>query len=113
MRLVDGDQRRVSLREHLGKTRDAQTLRRDEEEVEIALQIVETHLTRFRSIAARVDALGTEALILQLRDLVLHECNQRAHDQGRTRPRDSRELVSLLLIYNRSVSWRISATHSR
>ena len=41
-----------------------------------------------------MDAIGAQTVVLQLRDLVLHECDEGAHDQGRARPRDSGKLVA-------------------
>ena len=51
----------LRLREHLREARHAQPLRRDEEEVELAVEVVEADLARGRAVAAGVDALGREA----------------------------------------------------
>ena len=57
VRLVDGDQGRLALGQHLGEAGDAQALGRDEEEVEPAVEVVDAGLARGAAVAAGVDAL--------------------------------------------------------
>ena len=77
MRLIDGYQDRLSFREHLGKPAYAQPLRSDEQEVEIAGQVVDAALARSHATAAGMDALGAEAQSLQLAHLIVHQRYQR------------------------------------
>ena len=61
VRLVDRDERRLALGEHLGKARDAQALRRDEEKVELAGEVIDASLPGGGAVAAGVDALDRAA----------------------------------------------------
>ena len=56
MRFIDGDEGRFALREHLGKTTDAQTLRGDKQELQSAVEIVDADLARSGAIAPGMDA---------------------------------------------------------
>ncbi len=49
-----------AFRQHLRETLHAQTLRRDEEKIQFAVEIIEADLARGRAVAVRVDALGRE-----------------------------------------------------
>ena len=57
MGFVDGHQRRFSLGQHFGEARDAQALRRDEEELQFAGEIIDAGLPGGGAIAAGMDAL--------------------------------------------------------
>ena len=94
VRLVDRDQNRLALGEHLGEAGDREALRRDEQEVEAARQVVDAGLARRGAVAAGMDALGGEADLAQLRHLVLHEGDERRDDQGGAAAREARELVA-------------------
>ncbi len=62
MGFVDRDQHRLAARQHLGKTRYAQTLGSDEQEVEPAGQVVDAGVPGVDPAAAGMDALGAQAL---------------------------------------------------
>ena len=55
MRFVDGDQRRLALGQHLAEARHAQPLRRNEEELQAAIQIIHAGLPRLRPVEAGVN----------------------------------------------------------
>ncbi len=82
------------LGQHFGKARHGQPFGRDEQEVEAAFEVVEASLARILAAAARVDALGAEAVRLELGDLVFHQGDQRAHHQGHAAAGDPGELVA-------------------
>ena len=94
VRLVDRDQRRCALGEHLGKARHAQALGCDEQKVERAREVVETNLPRRRAVAPGMDALGAKALLAELRHLVFHQRDQRADHQRGAAARDPGKLVA-------------------
>ena len=81
MGLVDRDQHRLALGEHLGEAGDGEALGSDEQVVDPPRQIVDADLPRGRPVPSRVDALGAEAELAELADLVLHERDQRRDDQ--------------------------------
>jgi hypothetical protein len=56
MRLVDGDQRQLALGQHLAKARHPQPLRRNEKELQAALQVVHASLPRHAAIQPGVNA---------------------------------------------------------
>jgi hypothetical protein len=60
--LVDGDQGRRALGQHLGEAGHAQALGGDEQEVELAGEVIDAGLARLGAAAAGVDALGAKAL---------------------------------------------------
>ena len=62
MAISDG----LALGQHLGKAGDAQPLRRDEEELQAAVEVVDAGLARGGAVAAGVDALHGEAALLEL-----------------------------------------------
>ena len=64
MRLIDGDQARLALRQHLRKSGHAQSLRRDEEKLQLAVEVVDAGLARSPAVAAGMDALHREAALL-------------------------------------------------
>ena len=66
----------------------------DEEEVEVSPEVAETDLAAFFALAAGVNAFGAEAHLLELGDLVLHERDQGADDQGDAAAGDAGELVA-------------------
>ena len=94
VRLVDCDQHGLALREHLGEAGHRQALGRDEQEVELAVEIRAQHGLRLAAPAARVDALGAQAARAELRDLVVHQRDQRRDDQRRAAARQPRQLVA-------------------
>ena len=63
VRLVDRDERGLSPREHLGEARHLEPLGRDEEEVELPVEVGAAYArARPRAVAPGVDALGGEPL---------------------------------------------------
>ena len=94
MGLVDRDEHGFAPGEHLGEAGDAQALGGDEEEVEAAGQVVDAGLPGARPIPPRMNALGGEALRLELGHLVLHEGDERAHDERGARAGDAGELIA-------------------
>ena len=94
VRLVDGDQRRLALGQHLREAGDAQALRRDEEELQRAVEVVDAGLARGGAVAAGVDALHGEAALLELGHLIFHQGDQRADHQRGAAARDAGQLVA-------------------
>ena len=94
MRLINGDQRQFALGQHLGKSGHAQPLRRDEEKLQIASQIVRAHLTGRAALQAGVNARHTQAKRGQLRRLIFHERDQGRDHQRRSAARDGGQLVA-------------------
>ena len=72
MRLIDGDQGRLSLGQHLRETGDSQPLRRDEQKLQLAIEVIKAGLARSGAVAARMDAGDGEAPLLELRNLIFH-----------------------------------------
>jgi hypothetical protein len=66
MRFVDGDESRFALRQHLDKATHAKTLGGDEQELQLAVEIVRADLARIRAIAPRMNALHPESGLPQL-----------------------------------------------
>ena len=94
VRLVDGDERGLALGEHLGKAGNAQPLRRDEEELQAAVEVVDAGLARGLAVEPGVDARDAEAACCELGRLVVHERDERADDQRRAAARDRGQLVA-------------------
>ena len=92
--LVDGDERRLALAQHLGEAGDAQPFRRDKEEVEIAAEVVHASLPRECAIKAGVNARDREAERGEARCLIVHERDERADDERGPAARDGGELVA-------------------
>ena len=65
MRLIDRDQARLSFGEHLREAPHAQPLRRNEQKVELPVQVLQANFARCRPVAARMDSLGREPERLQ------------------------------------------------
>ena len=105
VRFVDGDQRRLALRQHLRKAAHPQALRRDEQELQLAVQIIDASLAR-DAARSRPEWMRSTAKpsSFSLADLVLHQRDQRADHQRRAAPRDSRQLVAQRLARTRSAS---------
>ena len=94
MRLVDGDEGGFALGEHFGEAGDAQALGRDEEELQIAVEVVDAGLAGGGAVASGVDALHGEAARLEGGDLVFHQRDERADDERGASARDGGELVA-------------------
>jgi hypothetical protein len=77
MRLVNGDQRRLALGQHLAEARHAQPLRRNEEELQRSMQVIHAGLPRLRPVEAGVNPPHAQAQRSELGRLVLHQRNQR------------------------------------
>ncbi len=94
VRFVDRDEGRLSPREHLRKAGDAEPLRRDEEEVERAVEVGAASEARRFARAPGVDPLCAEALRHELRDLILHQGDEWTDDEGRAAAGEPGELVA-------------------
>ena len=94
MRFVDRYQGGLTPRQHFRKTRDAQPLGRDEQELQAAFQIVDADLARVGAAAAGVNALGAQASFAELGDLVFHQRDQRADHQRDPAPSQPGQLVA-------------------
>ena len=55
MRLINRNERKSFLGQHLREPRHAQTLRRDEQELKAPIQIVHTRLPRYAALQSRVN----------------------------------------------------------
>ena len=73
MRLINGNQRKFALCEHLGKSGHAQPLRRNEEKLQAAFQVFHARLASRAAVEAGVDPRNTKAERGQLRRLVFHQ----------------------------------------
>ncbi len=94
VRLVDRDQAGRPSRQQLREPGHAQALRRDEEVVELAVDVQAAHPARLLAAATGVDALRLQAKRAEPGDLVLHEGDERAHDQAGPAARQHRQLVA-------------------
>ena len=94
MGFVNGDQRRLALGQHLAEARHAQPLRRNEEELQAAIQVIHASLPRLRPVEAGVNPPHPQAERQELGRLILHQRNQRADDQSRSAQRNRRQLVA-------------------
>ena len=91
---VDGDQDRLAPGEHFREARDAEPFGRDEQEVEIAREVLLADPPRLAAVAAGVDPLGDEAARPKLRGLIFHQRDQRTDHQRGAGPGDARQLVA-------------------
>ena len=91
---VDGDERGLAFGEHFGEAGDAQALRGDEEELQGPVEVIDAGLAGGGAVAAGVDALDREAAFLQFGDLVFHEGDERADDEGGAAARDGGQLIA-------------------
>jgi hypothetical protein len=87
------DERGRALRELSGSPAPP-ALGRDEQEVELPVEVRPKHRLRFGARPSGVDALGAQPLRVELRDLVVHERDQGRHDQRRPAARDPGKLVA-------------------
>ena len=87
-----------------GKPAHAQPLRRDEEKLQLAVQIIDAHLARGRAIAPGVDAFHREAAFPQLGELIFHQRDQRTDHQRRARRARARAVDSRATSPRRSAS---------
>ena len=94
MRLVDGDEGRLSLGQHFGEARHAQPFGGDEQELQAAVQVVYARLARGAALTARMNALHCETPLLELCNLVFHQGDQRANHQRGSTTRDPRQLIA-------------------
>ena len=88
VRLVDGKQCNVVAREKRQRAVLQQPLRRDVQEIEIAGREAPLDFVLLAAIQRRVQKRGTDAGFLQGVDLILHQRDERRHDDagaGRTR----------------------------
>ena len=94
VRLIDHDQRNLPLGEHLRKARHAQPLRRNEEELQFAGQVVAASLARVHPAAPGMNALHGKTASLELGHLVFHQGDEGTDDQRRPAARDGRQLIA-------------------
>src|ERR1700677_157205 len=64
VRFVDGNERGLSCGEHLRKARDTEPFGSDEQELKVAVQVVDACSTRALTIPAGMNALGCQAKVL-------------------------------------------------
>ena len=72
VRLVDGDEGRFAFCKHLRETGHTEPLRRDEQKLQFATQVIQAGLARGRTVTAGMDAVGGEAALLELAYLIFH-----------------------------------------
>ena len=89
MRFVNGDEGGFALGEHLREADDAEAFGGDEEELEFAVEVVYADLAGGRAVAPGVDAFDGETKVAQLGELVFHEGDERADDQGGAAAREA------------------------
>jgi hypothetical protein len=94
MRFVNRDQRRLALGQHLAEARHAQPLRRNEEELQAAIQVIHAGLPRLRPAEAGVNPPHSQAKQQELGCLVLHQSDEWRDDQSRSAQRNRRQLVA-------------------
>ena len=91
---VDGDEGGFALGEHLGEAGDAHALGGDEEEVEVAGEVVAAGLAGVFAGEAGVDAGDAEAEGGELGGLVVHEGDERGDDERGAAAGEGGELVA-------------------
>ena len=94
VRLIHYDQRNLPFGEHLREARHAQPLRRDEQELQLASQIVAANLPRVHAAAPGMNALHGTPEEFKLGDLIFHQSNQGADHQRRSAARNGRQLIA-------------------
>ena len=94
VRLIHHDQRNLPLGEHLRKARHAQALRRNEQELQFAGQVVAASLPRIHPAAPGMNALHSKTPSLELGHLVFHQGDQGTDDQRRPAARNGRQLIA-------------------
>src|ERR1019366_9037013 len=74
--------------------RDLEALRRDEEKIELAVEVRAAGRSRRLAVAARMDWVAGDAAARELRHLVFHERDERADDERRSAARQARKLIA-------------------
>ena len=92
MGLVDGKERDLDARKHIGKAGGRHPFRRHIEQVEFAIAQLPAHLGGFLRRQRRIERSGRHARLFQRLDLVAHQRNQRRHHDTNARPTDGRDL---------------------
>ena len=92
--LVDSDEGRLLLREHLREAGNAHALGRDEKELEGAVEVIAAGLAGVLAGQAGVDAGDLEAHGRKLAGLIVHECDEGGDDKGGAAARDGGKLVT-------------------
>ncbi len=92
MRLVDRDQRQRHVAQQLAKAARVHPLRRDIDEVEFA--IPEPLRGSLAIAVGGGQRCGADTERIRASDLVVHQCDQRRHDERRPRPRQCGQLVA-------------------
>ena len=93
VRLVHGESLHLEARYRLQKAWATEPLGCDVEEVQLTPLGSEQSSLTLRSADRRVHEARPDPLLTQGVHLVLHEGDERAHDQGQARKDDGRELV--------------------
>ena len=94
MRLIDGDQRRLSLGQHLAEARNSQPLRRNEEELQRPREVIHAGLPRLSPVEAGVNSRYAQSQRRELGRLVFHQSDQRRDDQRRSSQCNRGQLVA-------------------
>src|SRR5471032_2108447 len=92
--LVNGNQVRLPLGQHLEEPGNAQPLRGDEQKLQVAVEVVHASLARSGAVAPGMDALNGEASFFELGGLIFHQGNQRADYERSSTEGDARQLVA-------------------
>ncbi len=94
VRLVDGEQGDAGAADEIEAARRRQALGGDVEEVELACEQGELGGARGLRIEGRIEERGAHAELRKCGNLVLHERNERRHDDPGARPHERRDLVA-------------------
>ena len=91
---IDCDQAGFPPGKHFRETGNAQPLGRDEEELQVAVKIIDAGLARCRAVAAGMDALDGETAFFELDHLIFHQRDQRADHQRGAAAHNAGELIA-------------------
>ena len=94
MRLIDGEQRELEMRQPIHRAACEQSFRRDIEQVELLLDQVAGDRAGFGGVQFGVQRAGRHAELAQRRHLVIHQRNQRRDHHGGAAPAQRRHLVA-------------------
>ena len=94
VRLVDSDERGLTLGEHFNETGNTQPLRREEEELQLAVEVFAADFARGGAVHPGMNAADAQAERGELGELVFHERDERADDEGGSSADDGGKLVA-------------------
>ena len=97
VRLINSNQRKRALRQHLRKSGNPQPLRSNKKELKIAIEIVRTRLPRSSAVHAGMNPRHLEPKRNELRSLVFHQRNQRRNHQRGTAASKRGKLIAQAL----------------